>query len=152
MPPSNPKKRKLVTAIRIALFGVAMFGAGVFQPVGALLSFIVALLCIRAVRLRNLVKWPLLLVLGLSGYAMGISVSESSAKSNADAFCNRFPIGEALDVAARAASSEGDPWLRHSDSNEVSVGYTGASVFSRHMCIITAQDGHIAAKRYFYLD
>jgi hypothetical protein len=144
-------KNRITTVGVIAVIG-AMFGAGMLNTYGAALFFVLAVTALPAIRLHAAIKWPLVLVLSLSSCAAGDGVTQARAKKHANEFCERFPVGQELEAAARAASDEGSPRLRRINANEVWVGYTGGTLFDRHFCMITAESGHIVKKDYSYLD
>ncbi len=141
-----------ITTVGLIVFVGGMFLAGMLHPPGALLFFVLAVAALPAVRLRAAVKWPLALVLSLSSCGSGFGVAQTLAEKSANDFCERFQVGQEPEAAAHAASDAGDPRLRRINSQEVWVGYTGGSVFDRHFCIITAEEGRIVKKQYSYMD
>ncbi|MES2951482.1 MAG: hypothetical protein V4858_23365 [Pseudomonadota bacterium] len=148
----NVNIKNQITTVGLIVFVGAMFGAGMLHVYGAVLCFVLAVAALPAIRLHAAIKWPLVLALSLSSCVVGDGVAETRAKKHANEFCERFPVGQKLEVAALAASDQGDSRLRRIDLNEVVVGYTGGTIFSRHLCVITAEGGHIVKKHYDYLD
>ncbi|WP_396271105.1 hypothetical protein [Ideonella sp.] len=83
--------------------------------------------------------------------------TESQAKARAREFCEGIRVGEpAAPLLERAyaagADQEQTHWFRaETDEAELSVTFTGATPFSRHICSIRGAD-FVKESRYAYLD
>ena len=104
-----------------------------------------------AMRARRWVLWSGLLAVPI-GLVVWVGFAESDAESKARAFCQRFPVGSAIESVAIAATDVGDKSHRVIRANQVSVAFVGVPPFSRHVCSFEGQSGKVTQARYFHLD
>lgn len=136
----------------MSLVAAGMFMAGFFLQPLALSGLVLAIGAARFLKLQGPLKWPLIIVLSLTSFFAGGLFADTRAEAQANHFCGQFSNGDEFKGVVQAAQGEGQQRLRDIRPDEVWVGYLGASVFSRHFCIIRAQNGMVESRKYLYLD
>ena len=96
-------------------------------------------------------KWLIVITI-LIGLFVWAGVSEDEAESSALEFCDSVSEGSSFALLEEKAASVGSDSLRIIRQNSITVGFTGMTSLSRHLCEISAKDGKVSEKHYFYLD
>ncbi|MGE5490480.1 MAG: hypothetical protein ACM31P_04260 [Actinomycetota bacterium] len=85
----------------------------------------------------------------LAGY---VWLETDSAKSKAEAVCQRIPVGTSYEMAfAEIARIDAEPRLRTTSSDFLSVGFRGAAM-DRWLCNLRISDGRVAGHEIRLLD